>query len=247
MEATMKLLIGLQDYDKRIMTIQGKREKGPGKIKALEDSLAQVQTEFEEESKQAETYAREKREIDQDIEDLVQQAEKSNIKLNNIKSNKEYRAALKEINDIEKQKSSKEDRLLEIMEQIEGIEAKCADNKKQLEEHRKKFQKDHAEILKEQKVLAKDIEKLNKEKAVLCKAIDGNLLKKYDLLKDNRGGFAVSSVIKGVCQMCNIGIPPQKFNELIRGDQLMTCPNCSRIIYWGENEHFQSVTEKTGS
>ncbi|MEE4353790.1 MAG: C4-type zinc ribbon domain-containing protein [Desulfatiglans sp.] len=243
----MKLLIGLQDYDKRIMTIQSKKDKAPGKIKALEDNLAKVQMEFEEDFKQSQAYAHEKREIDQAIEDLMQQAEKSNVKLSNIKSNKEYRAALKEINDIEKQRSSKEDKLLEIMEQIEELESKCADNKKKLEEHKLRFQKEHAEILREQEALDKDIKRFEKEKAALSEAVDDALLKRYDLLRDNRGGFAVSAVVKGVCQMCNIGIPPQQFNELIKGDRLMTCPNCSRIIYWGENEHFLSMTQQVGS
>jgi predicted nucleic acid-binding Zn-ribbon protein len=41
-----------------------------------------------------------------------------------------------------------------------------------------------------------------------------------------------------------MGIPPQAFNELIRGDKLLTCTNCSRIIYWGDDERFSEVLEK---
>jgi len=64
-------------------------------------------------------------------------------------------------------------------------------------------------------------------------------------LRLKKGGIAISPVIKGVCQMCHLGIPPQKFNELIKGETLMTCPNCMRIIYWGEDERYQLKREET--
>jgi predicted nucleic acid-binding Zn-ribbon protein len=41
-----------------------------------------------------------------------------------------------------------------------------------------------------------------------------------------------------------MGIPPQKFNELIRGKDLMSCPYCMRIIYWGEDEGLKEAVEK---
>jgi predicted nucleic acid-binding Zn-ribbon protein len=40
-----------------------------------------------------------------------------------------------------------------------------------------------------------------------------------------------------------MAIPPQKFNELIRGDKLMNCPNCARIMYWAEDERYQDNPE----
>ena len=59
-------------------------------------------------------------------------------------------------------------------------------------------------------------------------------------------GQAISSVIQGVCQICHMGIPPQKFNELMRGEALMTCPNCNRMIYWGGDEYFMNRNSNQG-
>ncbi|NTV57425.1 MAG: hypothetical protein HGA74_09075, partial [Deltaproteobacteria bacterium] len=90
--------------------------------------------------------------------------------------------------------------------------------------------------------LEKDLDALQKERSQLCCDFDQGLLKKYVFLRERKGGLAISSVVTGVCQTCHMGIPPQKFNELIRGNDLMTCPHCNRIIYWGEDQDFQKTS-----
>ena len=90
------------------------------------------------------------------------------------------------------------------------------------------------------KALEQEFKRLEMERVSLGQTIDENLLKKYHFIRERKGGIVVSPVIKGVCQACHLDIPPQRFNELIRGDKLMNCPNCIRIIYWGEDESFKN-------
>jgi predicted nucleic acid-binding Zn-ribbon protein len=245
LETEIKLLIGLQDCDTRARYVQEKIEYGPAKIKELEDGLNTIEKQVTEEAKQLETYELEKRQVERDIEDLDRKIEKSNIKLSNIKSNKEYQAALKEIDDLKAEKTLLEDKVLEIMEETEELQERYAAAKSKRVDLRQAVEKDKDKILKELKALDLDLQNLKKERARFCEAIDENLLKRYDFLREHRADLAISPVIKGVCQTCHIGIPPQVFNELIRGDELLSCPNCKRIIYWGENEKFQKrATEK---
>jgi len=70
------------------------------------------------------------------------------------------------------------------------------------------------------------------------------LLGMYDHLRKFKDGIAISPVTGGVCQACHMGIPPQKYNELIRGEELLNCPNCHRIMYWGDNEDFKKAANK---
>ena len=193
---------------------------------------------------QLESDRRARRGSEQEIEELENRIIKSNIKLNNIKSNKEYTAALKEVADLEKEKTLMEDVLIGIMEQIETLEQKCVSNKTKGEVLKENFELERDEILEELKALDEVLESLENERADFCKAVDEGLLKRYDILRQHKEGLAISPVVKGICQACHMGIPPQKFNELIRGDALMSCPYCSRIIYWGEDERFNSTLEK---
>lgn len=38
-----------------------------------------------------------------------------------------------------------------------------------------------------------------------------------------------------ICPSCHIAIPPQDFNEMLRGEHIMSCPNCQRLIVWRDD------------
>ena len=244
MELKMKSLIGLQQCDTRISDINKKREQGPLEIEALKDELKLVEEEVEKEINQCDAYYRERRQVEQAIEDLEHRIEKSSMKLANTKSNKEYGAALKEIEDGQMEKSLSEDRVLEIMEKIEALEAQRAGIEAKREDNRKKFKKVQGEIQEELEALNRGRKICEKKQSSLRTKTGDELLKQYDYLKEHKRGIAISPVIKGVCQTCHMAMPPQKFNELMRGDTIMSCPHCQRIIYWSEDKRFQDIVEK---
>ena len=246
MEIVMKNLIGLQSCDLMIKRIHDKKEKWPVKVRNLENRLKTEENRLEEELNHLELFKREKKEMELEVESLEGRIEKSNIKLSAIKSNKEYQAALKEIEDLEREKALHEDKVLEMMENIEGLDETYVESKADTSKLKDEIQKEHNKVIKEIKALDKELKIHEKERTLLCKSIDAGLLKKYDKIKEYRGGFAVSRVIKGVCGGCNMGMPPQKFNELICGDKIMTCPNCHRIIYWGEDERLKDDVDQSG-
>ena len=244
MKEKIRLLIDLQDCDTRLKIAQNKKKEGPVKIQRLQDGFENCKSQLEAELKLLESFNRERRGAEQEVEGLESQIGKSNIKLNNIKSNKEYKAALKELADQEKQKTVLEDKLIEIMEKIETLEEKYAAGKEKSKELNEKFEKDRDGILKELKALDQVLDRLKIERARFSEAIDESLLRRYDSLRQNKEGHAISPVINGICQTCHMGIPPQKYNELIRGDALMSCPNCHRIIYWGDDDRFRNISDK---
>jgi len=244
LEDKICLLIQLQDCDNRIHEIINRKTEGPLKIQKLRDELHAIEMEFQEEYNRLESIPKDRQSIDQDIQDLENNIEKSNIKLSHIKSNKEYKAVLKEIENFKKSKFLTEDKAIQIMEEIEKLEKKCLENRDTQAGLRKKFEKDKDEMKKELNGLDKELKNLEKKSIDFCQTIDRDILKKYHFLKERKNGQAISSVIGGVCQACHMRIPPQQFNELIKGYSLLTCPNCNRIVYWGENEHFKKVMNK---
>jgi predicted nucleic acid-binding Zn-ribbon protein len=242
----ISLLIQLQALDDKIQQINTRKAQGPLRIRELKDALDAAEAGFQKDFDQLEHLKKERRRIEQEIQDLENKVEKSTVKLYSIKSNKEYTAALKEIEDLKKIKFVTEDKVIQAMEEIEEIEKRSLEHKKRQPELRARFEKAKTEIEKELALLDQDLTDLNKTRKVLIQSVDEDLLKRYKLLKDRREGRAVSQVVAGVCQACHMNIPPQKFNELIRGESLLTCPHCHRIIYWGGDEHFQKRESVVG-
>ncbi len=237
-------LILLQDCDNRIREITNKKNEGPLRIKKLEEELNAIESKFQEDYNRLEHLKQDTRKIDREIQDLEDKIEKSNIKLSNIKSNKEYKAALKEIEDLKNAKFLTEDKAIQIMEEIEELERICQANREKEAELRRSFEKDKDEVERELKALDEELKTLETKRDTFSQAIDQDLLREYLYLKERKEGQAISPVVGGVCQICHMGIPPQIFNELIRGNSLLTCTNCSRIIYWAEDEHLQKALNK---
>jgi hypothetical protein len=236
---TIKVLTKLQECDNRIQDILKQKQQGPLRIQVVMEELKAYEGKLKEDSDHLESLKKERRMLEQEIQDHDAKIEKSNAKLFNIKSNKEYAAALKEVEDLKKLKFDIEEKVIRIMEETEEKEASHTLRKEKLKELKIKIEKEKSVIEKQLLLLDGELQDFEKERADLVTGLDQDLWKKYIFLRERRGGLAVSAVRGGVCQTCHLGIPPQKYNELIRGDALMSCPHCSRIIYWSEDKDFQ--------
>jgi uncharacterized protein len=238
----ISLLIQLQHCDNRIREIIRKKGEGPLKIQKSEEDLRKAEGEIEEERMKLDVFKKERRRIEQEVQELDQKIEKSTIKLSHIKSNKEYTAALKEIDDLKRAKFITEDKIIEVMERIDSLEQGASEQDRRLEAFRTEAEQVKEKILQELAILDQELTGLEEKRNAFIKDVDPEFLRRYLFLRERKNGLAVSAVVTGVCQTCHLGIPPQKFNELIRGNALMTCPHCNRIMYWGEDEDFQKVT-----
>lgn len=242
MKDKLLVLIQLQECDNRIAKVLQSKELAPLRIQKLEDELRTVENQFKADEDQLEAFRKDRRQLEREIQELDGKIEKSSAKLTQIKSNKEYTAALKEIDDIKTIKFQTEEKAIQMMETAEELERKCKGHKETLKTLKDQSEKDKDAVKTELLGLEKDLDALQKERSQLCCDFDQGLLKKYVFLRERKGGLAISSVVTGVCQTCHMGIPPQKFNELIRGNDLMTCPHCNRIIYWGDDQDFQKTS-----
>jgi hypothetical protein len=240
-------LIDLQAFDKNLMAIANEKQQCPAKLSALDQKITEMSTEVKNAEIDLEALKKEHRNMDQEIATIESKIQKSNDKLSQIKSNKEYQAALKEIDDLQSEKQRQEDLSIELMEKIEESERNHTEKTKASKELVEAVEKERAHLKKQEEKLEKTFKSLLKKREALCRDIDESLLKRYEQLLKRKGGLAVSAVMKGVCQCCHLAIPPQKFNELIKGEKMMSCPHCMRIIYWGDDERYKSTDTEEGA
>ncbi|MBW2066426.1 MAG: hypothetical protein JRJ03_16065 [Deltaproteobacteria bacterium] len=238
----ISLLVQLQQCDDEIRSILNRKKEGPLKIRKLEEKLNAFREKVLEDDNSLQALKKERYSLEQDVQDFENKIAKSNIKLSNIKSNKEYQAALNEIEELKKRKFETEDKVLQIMESMEEVERVCRMNDERQKELEAEFEKEKVEIEKELIRLDKELEKVEAEREKLCRVIDEELFHKYSFLKERKGGQAISAVVGGICQACHMNIPPQRYNDLIKGGSLLTCPNCNRLIYWGGEISIQKAS-----
>jgi uncharacterized protein len=171
----------------------------------------------------------------------------ADTRIKKIKTNKEFTAINTEITIAKKKKSHLEENILEIMDKIE----KSSNDRERLY---KVFEADRVildgrreHITQKQVELQTIIENLKGRINELRSKVDRVLLSRYDRIKEKRNGLVVVECVEGVCMGCHIHIQPQLFNELVRGDKMISCPACQRILYINtQEEGREGAKEKNG-
>lgn len=72
---------------------------------------------------------------------------------------------------------------------------------------------------------------LNNEREELAGKLKSSLRRKYENIRNLRGGIAIAPARNGSCTGCNMHLRPQLYNIILRAQTLETCPSCKRILY----------------
>ncbi|MDO9515539.1 MAG: C4-type zinc ribbon domain-containing protein [Syntrophales bacterium] len=225
-------LIELQNITFEMDKLTAGRVDLPQEINRLGEELESIERELKEDEQRVEMLRADHKVKETALKNSIENIKKAKSRLLEVKTNKEYEAILKEIDTINEKNGAVEDEIIHLLEEIDRAgedlkakESETAGRRSTCENEIRKMEKELNSIGSElKKVLKRSDETRSRTKA--------GLLKKFDMIKDRKGGRAVVPVWKAVCYGCHMNIPPQMYNELQRNDKLMLCPHCERIIYW---------------
>lgn len=224
-------LIALQDVEIEIFKAEEGLREIPKEISEIESIISARKKSLDSTDEEIASYEEKKAPLESELKENQTLLDAADARIKKIKTNKEFLALQREIDLAKKRKADLEEQVLTLMEKMEK---KMADR----ERIQQSFEADRV-ILDEKKEKLnsqmKDLEGIlseyqGKDKK-LRKTVDASLLSKYDRIKQSKKGLAVVECNGGVCKGCNMHIPPQLFNELIRGDKMITCPACQRILF----------------
>jgi hypothetical protein len=219
-------LIELQEIEQRSAALQSIIDKHPRQIETLENRLAEAEAAIAQAKSRLSALQKNYREQESEAKNLLSRIAKSEEKLRSVKTNKEYQSSLKEIDDIKMSHSGIEDRMLEILEEMDAVEAEITAREREYAAEAALIREEKEELMQEVEQKKAELEKLSKKGQAVLDQIDAALLKRYKNVKYVTGTTAVAAVKNAVCLGCNVNIPPQMFNELQRFDRLLNCPFC---------------------
>ena len=105
-------------------------------------------------------------------------------------------------------------------------------------EQERRFTNHEAEYRQRRSVTESALSQIQKERASLTgsreahvRGMDPDLVQMYTRLLRIRGGLAVVAVENGSCCGCHVSLTPQHYNEVCRNEKILTCRNCTRILY----------------
>jgi predicted nucleic acid-binding Zn-ribbon protein len=147
-----------------------------------------------------------------------------------IKTNKEFQAIGREISAARKQTAELEEQVLQKIGQIEELRGEGATRSTTLADLEQNTAQRRQEKLAEIAAIQKDIDADVARRGEITKHLPASLIKRYNSLREQRRGQAVAIARDGYCLGCNMNLPPQLYNTLFRGDEMICCPHCQRVL-----------------
>jgi predicted nucleic acid-binding Zn-ribbon protein len=228
----MEKLVALQTVDLKIQEMERVKGEIPQRIATLEEEFRKEEEKVQSERAGMEKLQKERRQKEKDLEEEIDRVKKSEARVFEIKTNKEYQAVQKEIENAKKLNREREEEILEILEHIEEGQKRLSKGEKSLEVRRKEYRLQIAELQQKEASFAQEMAEEVRQREEREKELPESLLSRYRMLLEKRQGVAVARVINGVCQACNMNLRPQLYIELQKQDTLIVCPNCNRILFW---------------
>ncbi len=236
MREQINLLVELQDNDHTLDRLRWQIRQGPEQLQDLERQISRLEEDIAFDRLRLQEVQKAQRQHEADMEDAVAHMRKSRGRLMTIKSNKEYRALLREIEETEKSNAVREDKVLACLEELEELTKEIEAKGERLSVLRDRLRGEEITIRAEMADLQEELSAVASTRAKLIENIDARLLARYERIKARSGGIAIALVNNATCSECHLGIPPQMYNELQKQDTVQLCPNCQRIIYWKGGE-----------
>lgn len=231
MKEVIANLTDLQSIDRQIRELDIAMATGVGELDGRRSAIETNQKEIVDLGEMLETGEKRARELEGLIEDDNVKLKDRQTKLMSVQTNREYQSILKEIEDAKQQNKQREDEQVLLMEQTESIKSKIEELTTLCENEEVSLAEEEGKVAARAKKLETQKNKIQKSRDKQAKLVDNRYLNRYERLLEKRNGLAVAAVTKGVCSGCNMNIPPQLFNNLLREDEILSCPTCNRMMY----------------
>jgi predicted nucleic acid-binding Zn-ribbon protein len=228
----LELLWELQKIDLDLTNIKEERERYPREVKKLDEKMSIERERLQAEKGKVDLLEKARREKERQLSVSQEKIKKTEARMSEVKTNKEYQALLTEIETIKGASSREEEEILQVLEEIDELKKNLSKREKEVATVVEKIEAEKKMI---QERMAQD-EVVWKEqmerREVLSKQIESKLYKLYHTLKEKRQGVGVVNVKQETCQGCFVHIPPQMFIEVQKNNEIIRCPNCNRILYF---------------
>jgi predicted nucleic acid-binding Zn-ribbon protein len=231
MSPDLERLIRLQqldlDAEKRRRTVA----ELPAAMQALDERLSTRQQAVDAaKARLAENQAA-KRVLDKDLAVVQGRLTKFKDQLMEVKTNKEYLAMQHEISMAQDGVRTFEDKILEGLMAADEIDGEIKAAEKALAEEKVKVHEERTARQQQAATMDKEIAELTGARAKIVAEMTREAIALFESVSRARKGHAVAEARDGHCTACHVRLRPQIFQDVRRGDKLMQCDSCSRILY----------------
>src|SRR5215469_1746199 len=231
MNADLEKLIELEKADREIARLTEEVAALPRRVAAIEEKLADDKAAVEHAKAAIQANDFNRRKLESEIQSFQQKIVKYREQSSSVKTNDEYRALMHEVEFTEKQISSAEDKILELMIAMEAEEKALKTAEVQMKAETVEVEREKADArtrtAEDEKLLAE----LGEKRGRLRSAIGDSALSHYDRVMRQRKS-AIAEARGQKCMACFVMLRPQTWQDIRSNENIISCSSCGRILYY---------------
>jgi predicted nucleic acid-binding Zn-ribbon protein len=222
----------LQALDRKIASLENEIATLPKHIAEIEKRLESHTRRLEVDQAALSANQRDRKKLEADIQVHEQKITKLKGQMDDAKTNEQYRAFLNEIGYAEREIRKAEDHILDLMEKSEPLEKNVKAAETALKQEQQHVEAEKKRARERTDADQKELADRRAERKSIADQMNPQLLAHYERIRKKTKNTAIAEATGGRCDACQIALRPQFFQDLRRGDQVMFCETCGRILIY---------------
>ena len=228
----LHLALRLQALDRKIASLEGEIAALPKHVAAIEKQLEAHTRQLERDRAALTANARDRKKMEGDIQVHEGKTSKLRDQMLQAKTNEQYRAFQNEISYTESEIRKAEDRILDLMEQSEPLDKNVKVSDVDLKKQQQHVDSEKNTARERTAVSQKELAETTAERESVSGQMDPKFYIEYERIRKKTKNTPIAEAVDGRCDACRISLRPQFFQDLRKGDKIMFCESCGRILVY---------------
>ena len=226
----LALALRLQALDRKIVSLETEIATLPKHIAETEKKLESHTRRLDADRAAFTANQRERKKLEGDIQMQEQKISKLRDQTLQAKTNEQYRAFQNEIGYAEGEIRKAEDRILDLMEQSEPLEKNVKAAEQDLKAQQQHVESEKKSARERTAIDKEELQRTNAERQTVVAEMTPAFYREYERIRKKTRNHPIADATEGRCDACQISLRPQFFQDLRRGDKVMFCESCGRIL-----------------
>jgi len=238
----LQLAIRLQELDNRLNDLTREIASLPKHISEIEKKLESHQRKLDADQAALSANQKDRKRIEGEIQAQEQKISKLRGQMTDAKTNEQYRAFQNEIEFCETEIRKFEDRILELMGESEPLDKNVKAAELALKEEKAQVEAEKRQAVARTGEAKNALALLQQDRSRVVAGMSPKIYRDYERIRKHRHGIAVAEAVDGRCSACHMAMRLQYFQDLRKGEQVLVCESCSRILYYNPPTPIEDLT-----
>ena len=241
MHPQIEALHELQKQDRQLTKLERRLALIPKRLDELEADLGKLEDMLQAEKDKCEDTRAFQRSQEGQLADEEELIRNAKARASQVKTARELNAAQRELESTRRMAAARSEEIVKIKAAVAEAEQRIASMDDGLATLRAQADTEKERLQAQQKKAAARLEKLRAGRSDLTDKIERDTLRTYERIRQRVRGVAFVPVKQQRCTQCKMVVPHLQYVTLKKGDDILTCESCGRLLYWGG--HFPDEEE----